>query len=104
MKKKSKKPDKEPLTISAFTRQGEPGSFAHTFTHVLPDGRQICLESCMSGYCVGLYDQKQELLVKKTCTNIEGMEEMQIARGFSLASGEALTKGMEIANKIFAKL
>jgi hypothetical protein len=37
---------------------------------------------------------------KKVCTEIEGMLESQIMPGFSMGSGEALQKAVEIANKM----
>lgn len=86
------------LTIGSFNRSGPPGSFGHTFTHKLDDG-EICLESCLNGYCVGIYDKNLNLIGEKTCTNIEGMAEAQIMPGFSLGTGEALEKAVEIANE-----
>lgn len=75
------------------------GSFNHVFTHYTEDGREVCLESCLSGYCVAIYDKDRGLIGEKTCTNIEGMLESQIAPGFSMGTGEALEKAVEIANK-----
>ena len=86
------------LTIGSFKRSGAMGSFAHTFTHKLEDGGEICLESCMNGYCVGIYDKNLDLIGEKTCTNIQGMMEMQIMPGFSMGTGEALQKAVDIAN------
>lgn len=88
------------LKIGSFKRIGEPGSFQHYFEHRLPDGGSICLEACMAGYCVARYDEKNEIIGEKRCTNIEGMTESQIAVGFSMKSGEALEKAVEIANEI----
>lgn len=87
------------LTIGSFKREGSQGSFGHTFTHFTEDGREVCLESCLSGYCVGIYDKEQNLIGEKTCTEIDGMLEMQIMPGFSMGTGEALIKAVEIANK-----
>ncbi len=88
------------LKLGDFKRIGEPGSFQHYFSHKLPNGNEICLEACMSGYCVGLYDKNQELLKDKVCTNIDNMAEMQIMPGFSMGSGGALKKAIEIANTL----
>lgn len=87
------------LGLGSFKRSGLPGSFGHTFTHKLKDGGEICLESCLNGYCVGKYDQNLNLIGEKECTNIESMMEMQIMPGFSIGTGEALKKAIEIANK-----
>jgi len=91
--------EKEKLTIGSFKREGAQGSFGHYFTTRLSDGREVCLESCLAGYCVGIYDEHQNLIGEKTCTKIEGMLESQIMGGFSIMTGEALTKAVEIANE-----
>ena len=88
------------LRIGDFKREGKEGSFEHYFTWS-NDKIEICLESCLNGYCVGIYEAKTQTLIKeKICTNISGIVEAQIAPGFSLNSGEALTKAVEIANKM----
>ena len=89
----------EQLTLGSFTREGAMGSFAHYFKHITKDKREVCLESCLSGYCVGIYDEKKNLIGEKTCTKIDGMLESQIASGFSIMTGEALEKAIEIANE-----
>jgi len=33
---------------------------------------KICLESCMEGYCVGIYDAEDWILAEKKCTNMPG--------------------------------
>lgn len=86
------------LTIGSFKREGQQGSFQHYFKHITEDGREVCLEACLEGYCVGIYDKEQSLIGEKTCTKIEGMLEMQIMPGFSMGTGEALMKAVEIAN------
>lgn len=93
------------LTLGSFTRKGLPGSFGHYFSHILPDKKEICLESCISGYDVAIYDKEGgNLIGEKTCTNIGGMLEMQIAPGFSMGTGEAINKAIEIANKRLEEL
>jgi len=87
------------LTLGSFKREGVQGSFGHYFKHITEDGREVCLESCMSGYCVAVYDSEQNIIGEKTCTKIEGMMEMQIAPGFSMGTGEALDKAIKIANE-----
>jgi len=77
--------------------------FGHYFTYK-NDKYEICLESCLGGYDVAIYDLNQNLIGEKECTNIERMEEMQIVPGFSLGTGEALEKALEIANKKLKKL
>ena len=91
------------LTLGSFKREGAQGSFGHTFTHKLEGGGEICLESCLAGYCVGKYDKNLNLIGEKKCTKIDGMLESQIASGFSIMSGEALEKAIKIANKLRQK-
>lgn len=87
------------LTLGSFKRHGAPGSFKHYFSHFLEDGTEICLEACMQGYDVAIYDPMKKVIGEKECTEIDGMMEMQIAPGFSLGTGEALEKAVTIANK-----
>lgn len=54
----------------------------------------------MNGYCVGRYDKDQNLIGEKKCTNLEGMLESQIMPGFSIMTGEALEKAVELANTL----
>ena len=91
---------KEKLVLGSFTRKGMVGSFGHYFSHILPDGKEICLESCLEGYDVAIYDKAGgDLVGEKECTKIEGMLEMQVMPGFSMGTGEAIEKAIKIANK-----
>lgn len=88
------------LTLGSFKRKGAPGSFRHYFSHILPDGKQVCLEACLNGYDVAIYDREGgDLIGEKTCTKIQGMLESQVAPGFSIMTGEAAEKAIKIANK-----
>jgi len=87
------------LTLGSFKREGAVGSFGHVFTHWLADGGEICLESCLNGYDVAIYDKERNLIGEKKCTNIKEMLEMQIVPGFSMGTGEALERAIEIANR-----
>ena len=87
------------LTLGSFKREGSQGSFGHRFFTKLEDGREVDLESCLRGYGVGIYDKDLNLIGEKTCTKIDGMLEMQIMPGFSMGTGEALEKAVEIANE-----
>lgn len=96
------------LTLGKFKRYGEPGSFQHYFSFKETDATgeiEICLEACLEGYDVAIYDGKQNLLVDfpKECTKIEGMMESQIMLGFSMGSGPALEKALVIANGLYAR-
>lgn len=93
------------LKLGDFTRKGVAGSFGHYFSHILPDGKEVCLESCFNGYDVAIYyTEGGDLIGKKTCTNIKRMLESQVAPGFSILTGEALEKAIKIANKKLKKL
>jgi hypothetical protein len=92
----------EKLTIGNFTRLGMAGSFQHYFTYLDENGYEVCLESCLNGYDVAIYKDK-ELLVEKQCTDIDGMLEAQIIPGFSMLGGEALQKALAIANDMYKK-
>ena len=86
------------LILGSFKRKGSQGSFGHRFFVKLEDGREVNLESCLNGYCVGIYDKDLNLIGEKTCTKIDGMLESQIMSGFSILTGEALEKAIKIAN------
>ena len=60
------------LTIESFDRIDSPAVLGHYFSHRTSDGREVCLESCFSGYCVAIYDATQNIIGKKTCTNMRG--------------------------------
>jgi len=40
------------------------------FSHWTFDKKELCLEVCLNGLCVALYDENQNLIGKKVCTNI----------------------------------
>ena len=90
------------LTLGDFKRLGGPGSFAHYFSYK-NDKYEVCLESCLGGYCVGIYDLNKNLIGDKTCTKIDLMLEAQIMPGFSMLTGEAIEKALKIANKKLTK-
>jgi len=93
------------LTLGSFKREGIQGSFGHYFSYIMPDGKEVCLEACLNGYDVAIYDKKGgDLIGEKTCTNIQGMLESQIAPGFSIMTGEALEKAIKIANEKIKEL
>jgi len=79
------------LTIQSFERVGTPHVLGHYFRHLTEDGRQVCLESCFSGYCVGIYDSTENIIGEKGCTNI---------KNFGLVNPiEILEKAVDIANE-----
>jgi hypothetical protein len=91
------------LTLGMFKRIVPLGSFGHYFSYK-DDKYEVCLESCLNGYDVAIYDLNQNLIGEKTCTNIDGILGMQILPGFSFGTGEALEKALKIANKKYNNL
>lgn len=53
------------------------------------DSVELCLERCLNGYDVALYDNHQELLYPKVCTNLTGLYSSleAIRRALTLAEG-----------------
>jgi hypothetical protein len=92
------------LCLGDFKREGISGSFGHYFSYIFEDGRELCLESCLNGYDVAIYDKEKNLIGEKICTEIVGMLEMQIIPGFSMGTGIALEKAIKIANNMIQKL
>ena len=92
---------KKKLTLGSFKRIGAAGSFQHYFEHMVENGDTICLEACLQGYCVAKYDKNKNIISDgKICTNFDDMLETQIFSGFSIRTGEALEKAVEIANTL----
>ena len=72
---------------------------------------EICLEPCLNGFCVAIYDNKQNLLEPKKCTKLtlkpDQLSNVVIHRN----SGEvhdnyrvvAIPKALAIANKLYKK-
>lgn len=93
------------LVLGDFKRKGELGSFNHYFSHILKDGKEICLEACLNGYDVAIYDKEDgDLFIgKKECTDLKGLLKSQIIPGFSIMTGSAIDKALKIANKLIKK-
>lgn len=56
--------------------------------YVFTDGEvQVCLEKCMSGFCVGVYDGNDYILAEKQCTNMpQATKQEQRDRAVELAN------------------
>lgn len=57
------------LRLEDFTKHEVIGTFGYYFSKFLPDGREVCLESCLNGFDVAIYDQNKDLIGEKTCTD-----------------------------------
>jgi hypothetical protein len=88
------------LSIGDFKREGAVGSFQHYFSHIREDGKEICLEACQEGYCVAVYDKKGgDIVGEKECTKMGAKIEAGMIGGpFSMATGDALQKAVNIAS------
>lgn len=53
-----------------FTRVELPQTFGFYFSAFLPDGNEVCLESCLNGFEVAIYDKSKDLIGEKVCTNL----------------------------------
>jgi len=63
----------------------DDGSIFALYLHHEFDMFQICLEVCMNGYDVAIYDQKKDLVEPKICTNIKGAFQRKTAIRKALA-------------------
>ena len=88
---------KNNLTIKDFVLHVSTTSMGHHFSHLFDDGNEICLESCMSGYCVAIYDNRQELIGTKTCTKLT--DDYRVPFGTQIGDVVAITAALEVANK-----
>lgn len=58
------------LLLKDFTFVRMTNTLGHYWSHVMPGGEELCLESCMAGYCVALYDRHKNILGEKRCTEM----------------------------------
>lgn len=80
------------LTIDDFSLTTLMDGSGQTWLSYKTNQFKICLEPCLSGYDVGLYDLQNSLLIPKVCTNIAN---------FGLKHrGDALYKAVRIANRL----
>lgn len=59
------------LTVSDFVHIPFPGISGYYFASGLSDDREVCLEPCLNGFDVAIYDKNKDLIGEKTCTNID---------------------------------
>ena len=77
------------LTTESFSVIELPDTNIYYMAHKTADGCEVCLEPCLYGYCVGIYDDTQNIIGEKTCTKF---------KSWSLGP-EALYAAIDIANK-----
>ncbi|MEE8151298.1 MAG: hypothetical protein V3T43_06240 [Nitrosomonadaceae bacterium] len=80
----------------------------HYYSHILPGGECLCLEPCLNGFEVALYDKagiSGSLIVPKVCTDIQGGvcwlgDKGHEIAGFFQKQVQAINKALELANEM----
>jgi hypothetical protein len=91
------------LTIEDFKKVAVGVGFPSFLQHYTKDMRQVCLEPCLEGFCIGIYDDEDELIGEKRCTKITPNPELLGAFRFGEeVSAEALNVAIAIANEMLA--
>lgn len=72
------------LTFADFKKKREDTQ--PYYSHVFADKTEICLEPCLEGFDVGLYDSEQRLLRSKTCTKSAKEPEAALRKALRLAN------------------
>lgn len=83
------------LSIDDFRKEFLTPHGHFYFSHILPDGKEICLEPCLNGYDVAIY-QDQELIESKQCTRLSMQDQLNDKKA-------AITKALVIANEFYEK-
>ena len=76
------------LTPADFKRIQIENTNLGYLSHTLPAGEEVCLESCLNGFDVAVYNKNKNLIGEKTCTNLNPINIIL-----------ALNKALEIANQ-----
>lgn len=79
------------LTLKDFTKHALENGFY--LSHMMADGKEVCLETCLDGFDVAIYDRHQDLIGEKTCT-----------RSGNSDSVSCLIEAINIANKKVSEL
>ena len=59
------------LTFDDFHEVKEKDSIIDYYSYtIFETGHEICIEPCMNGFCVGIYDKNKWLIAPKKCTNM----------------------------------
>ncbi len=78
------------LQLEDFTRIEVPGTYHAYFSHTLEDGREVCIEPCLNGFDIAIYNLDKDVIGEKTCTNMDGYQYQLI---------EAMKRAIEIVNQ-----
>lgn len=87
------------LTIKDFKKVSVGVGFPEFYQHFTKDMRQVCLEPCLQGFCIGIYDDEEELIGTKRCTNLSN-EHMTFGEE---VDRDALEMALKIANEMIAE-
>lgn len=89
------------VTIHDFERVRIGSGLPEMLRHYTKDGREVCLEPCMDGFCVGIYDDEEELIGEKRCTKL-GQPTGELVFGEEVHE-DALKEAVRIANEMLGK-
>ncbi len=84
------------LSLADFAIKYTAPDYRKYYVCTLEYGREVCLEPCADGCCVGVY-RGNLLVVEKECTNISHKNLLQMT-GY-----EVLMAGVRIANRMIDK-
>jgi len=86
------------LTIEDFEKVSFGVGLPTVYRYFTKDMRQVCLEPCLQGFCIGIYDDDENLIGTKKCTNLSNAH---MTFGEEVDK-DALTKALKIANQMLA--
>lgn len=93
------------LTIEDFEKVSVGIGLPITYRYFTKDMRQVCLEPCLHGFCIGIYDDDEYLIGNKGCTNFGndmGVGETHVFKFGTEVDDRALQEAVDIANKMLA--
>lgn len=61
---------KNKISVFNFETVILEGALFPYYSYKLEDGTEICLEACMNGFDVAIYNKNENLLRHKECTNM----------------------------------
>lgn len=80
------------IKLDDMLRENFINTFGHRYyCYIVENKVEVSLESCLNGYDVALYDENQNLLQPKRCTNLKELLSDHTV---------ALSKALEIANQM----
>jgi len=82
---------KAKLTLDNFTRNHDYNYLYYYYKDSKGFPRELCIEPCLSGFCIGIYNSKQLLIKPKVCTNLDPL----ISNHKTI-----IERALEIANKM----